>query len=127
MIEDLNACTREKANPLQIYKCRNKVASYEGSFAQLSGILALAGNEIRLKILYLLDQEKELCPCDLSDILGMSIPAVSQHLRKMKDGDVIEFRREGQTIFYAIKKAHMTLLHPFFNMIDQMNLRSATA
>ncbi|WP_301930812.1 ArsR family transcriptional regulator [Ferruginibacter sp.] len=27
-----------------------------------------------------MEEEKELCPCDLADILGMSIPAVSQHL-----------------------------------------------
>ena len=25
--------------------------------------------------MYLLEEEKELCPCDLADILGMSIPA----------------------------------------------------
>ncbi|MBK9939143.1 MAG: ArsR family transcriptional regulator, partial [Chitinophagaceae bacterium] len=35
-------------------------------------------------MIYLLEEEKELCPCDLSDILGMSIPAVSQHLRKLR-------------------------------------------
>jgi DNA-binding transcriptional ArsR family regulator len=38
------------------------------SFTHLSDILALAGNEVRLKILYLLEEEKELCPCDLADI-----------------------------------------------------------
>jgi DNA-binding transcriptional ArsR family regulator len=121
-MEDLNVCIRDKANPLQINGCRKKVTANGGSFMQLAGILALAGNEVRLKILYLLDQEKELCPCDLSDILGMSIPAVSQHLRKMKDGNIIEFRKEGQTIFYALKVEHLKLLQPFFNIINHTNL-----
>lgn len=121
-MQNLNSCIREKANPIQINKCRSKIAVSEKSFSQLSGILALAGNEVRLKILYLLEQEKELCPCDLSDILGMTIPAVSQHLRKMKDGNVIEFRKDGQTIFYSLKAEHLELLHPFFKIINQTNL-----
>ncbi|MFN0293517.1 ArsR/SmtB family transcription factor [Pedobacter helvus] len=126
-MEDLNTCIREKANPMQINECRKKVTANEESFTQLSGILALAGNEVRLKILYLLDQERELCPCDLSDILGMSIPAVSQHLRKMKDSNIIEFRKEGQTIFYSLKTENLKVLQPFFNIINRMNLTPNTA
>lgn len=126
-MEDLNVCIRDKANPVQINECRKKISANEGSFMQLSGILALAGNEVRLKILYLLDQEKELCPCDLSDILGMSIPAVSQHLRKMKDGNIIEFRKEGQTIFYSLKPGYLKLLQPFFSIINHTNLTPLVA
>lgn len=122
-MEDLNGCIREKANPMQITECRKKIQANEDSFRKLSDILALAGNEVRLKILYLLDQEKELCPCDLSDILGMSIPAVSQHLRKMKDGNIVSFRKEGQTIFYSLRAEHLNVLHPFFTIIGRKNLK----
>ncbi|KIA94739.1 MULTISPECIES: metalloregulator ArsR/SmtB family transcription factor [Pedobacter] len=119
--DNLSNCIREKANPMQINGCRNKIKENAYSFSQLSGILSLAGNEVRLKILYLLQQEKELCPCDLSDILGMSIPAVSQHLRKMKDGNIIGFRKDGQTIFYSLRNEHLRLMQPFFTMINQAN------
>ena len=121
-----NICIREQANPVQISTCREKVTANEKSFTQLSHILSLAGNDVRLKILYLLEEEKELCPCDLSDILGMSIPAVSQHLRKMKDGNIIESRKEGQTIFYSLRTEHLKLLRPFFKIINQMNLKAET-
>lgn len=77
-------------------------------------MLALAGNEVRLKILFLIYEENELCPCDLSDILGMSIPAVSQHLRKLRDGGLIESRREGQTIFYKLVSGNDSLLRLIF-------------
>lgn len=117
-MEEVNVCIREKANPLQINECRKKLAVNEGAFEQLSGMLALAGNEVRLKMLYLLHREEELCPCDLSDILGMSIPAVSQHLRKLKDGNMIGFRKEGQTIFYTLKEEQLALLQPFFDLVD---------
>lgn len=125
-MEGKNTCIREQANPVQINDCREKVAVNEKSFTQLSGILSLAGNDVRLKILYLLEEEKELCPCDLSDILGMSIPAISQHLRKMKDGNVVESRKVGQTILYSIKAEHLKLLRPFFKIINQMNLKTET-
>jgi DNA-binding transcriptional ArsR family regulator len=91
------------------------------SFSQLGNILSLAGNEVRLKILYLLEEENELCPCDLSDILGMSVPAISQHLRKLKDGNIIEARKVGQTIFYSLRSENLKILKPFFKTIDQMN------
>jgi len=120
-MEGKSICIREKANPIQISDCREKVTANESAFVELSGILSLAGNDVRLKILYLLEEEKELCPCDLSDILGMTIPAISQHLRKMKDGNIIESRKTGQTIFYSLKVEHLKLLRPFFKIIDQMN------
>ncbi|RTL60460.1 MAG: transcriptional regulator [Sphingobacteriales bacterium] len=110
----------------QIKSCREKLKANSKSFLQLGQILSLAGNEVRLKILFLLEEENELCPCDLSDILGMSIPAVSQHLRKLKDGNVIEARKEGQTIFYSLRNEHLKILRPFFKIINQQNLVTQT-
>lgn len=110
-------CIRQFADKVQIENCRGTIEKNDQAFKQLSGLLALAGNEVRLKILFLLEEENELCPCDLSDILRMSIPAVSQHLRKLKDGSMIEGRREGQTIFYSLKQEQLTLLRPFFKRI----------
>ncbi|OJW77941.1 MAG: transcriptional regulator [Bacteroidetes bacterium 46-16] len=115
----METCIRQFADKEQIKQCKEKIKTYEFSFKELSSVLDLAGNEVRLKILYLLEEEKELCPCDLSDILGMSIPAVSQHLRKLKDGNVVEYRKEGQTIYYFIKANHIKILKPFFKHINQ--------
>lgn len=117
-MENNQTCIRIFADQVQISECRKKLQSNEQAFGRLSGLLALAGNEVRLKIMFLLEEENELCPCDLSDILGMSIPAVSQHLRKMKDGNVIEARRSGQTIFYSLKQEQLELLRPFFKQIN---------
>ena len=72
--------------------------------------MALAGNKVRFKMLYLLQRENELCPCDFADILEMSVPAISQHLRKMKDVNVISTRRDGQTIFYRISEENKAFL-----------------
>lgn len=113
-----NNCIRLFADQEQINNCKDKLKTAQKSFASLSNILALAGNEVRLKIVYLLEEEKELCPCDMADILGMSIPAVSQHLRKLKDGNVVETRKEGQTIYYSLTRENLKILKPFFKRIN---------
>jgi len=114
-----NTCIRLFADKEQIKNCKDKLKTAQKSFTSLSNILALTGNEVRLKIIYLLEEEKELCPCDLSDILGMTIPAVSQHLRKLRDGSIVETRKEGQTIYYSLTQENLKILRPFFKHINQ--------
>lgn len=120
-------CVRPYADEIQINECKKKLKANTESLSQLSKVLELASNEARLKILYLLEEEDQLCPCDLCDILGMSNPAVSQHLRKLKDGNIIEARRQGQTIYYSLKEEHLKILKPFFKYINQQNLKMQTA
>lgn len=111
-------CIRLFADEALIKECKNKLLSAQVSFNSLSQILSLAGNEVRLKILYLLEAEEGgLCVCDFADILEMSIPAVSQHLRKLKDANIIQPRRQGQTIFYFFKQEHLKVIIPLFQHI----------
>lgn len=118
-MDNNHSCFRALADKIQINECKNKLSTNSNAFGQLSSLLALAGNEVRLKIMFLLEEESELCPCDLADILEMSIPAISQHLRKMKDGNIIGARRAGQTIFYSLKSEQLQLLQPFFKLITE--------
>lgn len=122
-----NICIRQFADHEQIKNCTVKLKAAQKSFGNLSALLALAGNEVRLKIIYLLEKEKELCPCDLADILGMSIPAVSQHLRKLKDGNVVETRKERQTIYYSLTQENIKILKPFFKYINVQTQKLETA
>lgn len=117
-----NSCIRIESNIKQISDCKRTLTEFDKSFEFLSNALHLAGNKVRLKILYLLANEKELCVCDLSDILEMNISAISQHLRKLKDRNIIKSNREGQTIFYYLTVEYKTLFTPFFKLIDQNKL-----
>ena len=83
----------------------------------MAQILALAGNEVRLKILLLLQAEEKLCVCDLSEILDMKIPAVSQHLRKMKDVRLVYTEREGTVVFYQINPEQKLTLDTILNLV----------
>ncbi len=116
-MEDLT-CIRQQADVKQIFRCKDRVADLNGSFDTLSSGLELAGNNVRLKILFLLYEENRLCVCDLSDILGLTISAISQHFRKMKDRKLIQSEKEAQTIFYSLTKEYEKMLKPFFKILD---------
>ena len=117
-------CTRNEADHKQISRCKETVENSSDSFKSMSKILALAGSEVRLKILFLLNIENELCPCDIADILEMSVPAVSQHIRKMKDAGIITSRRDGQTLYYSLVKNEDHVLNGIFN---SLSIRKKTA
>jgi DNA-binding transcriptional ArsR family regulator len=116
---DNNSCIRQQADIKQITRCKARVSALNSSFDYLSNGLELAGNIVRLKILFLLHEEKRLCVCDISDVLGMTISAVSQHLRKLKDRKLIETEREAQTIFYSLTPEYEQMLKPFFKILDE--------
>lgn len=113
------SCTRAEADHKQIVRCRETLNATANTINDISKVLALSGNQTRLKILFLLKEEKELCPCDFADILEMSVPAISQHLRKLKDAYVVISRREGQTLFYSLATKYRTVLNPIFSNIDK--------
>ncbi len=116
---DAISCIRLNADAQQIKRCKSVVEKSTDTFDYLSNALSLAGNTVRLKILFLLKKEKQLCVCDLSDILNMKVSAISQHLRKLKDRNLITTERDAQTIFYSITNECENLLAPFFCMLNQ--------
>ena len=113
------SCIRQQADINQINSCKESVSDLNETFDYLSNALSLVGNKVRLKLLYLLYEEKRLCVCDLSDILEMNVSAISQHLRKLKDRNLIETEREAQTIFYSLTPEYETFLNPFFEILDK--------
>lgn len=111
-------CIRQQADTKQIFRCKERVLELNGSFEILSSRLELIGNNVRLKILFLLYEENRLCVCDISDILGMTISAISQHLRKLKDRKLIQSEKEAQTIFYSLTKEYDKIFKPLFKILS---------
>ena len=101
---DKQLCIRLEADANQIMDCRSSIEELDKSLSFVSEVLNLAGNKVRLQILFLLQKEERLCVCDLSDILKMNVSAISQHLRKLKDKKLVYPTKEAQTIFYALNK-----------------------
>lgn len=79
---------------------------------QLSEELKLISDKTRLTILALL-KEREMCVCDIVDILQTTQPNVSQHLKKLKNGGLVNESRRSQWIYYSLStddKPHLRKL-----------------
>ncbi len=64
-------------------------------------IFKALADETRLNIVnFLKDGEK--CVCRIIPITGKSQPAVSQHLKILTEAGILEFRKEGTSIYYRI-------------------------
>ena len=44
-----------------------------------------------------------MCVCDIAAVLDITDSAVSQHIRKLKDKNLVKSRRDKQTIFYSLQ------------------------
>ncbi|MBQ8038952.1 MAG: helix-turn-helix transcriptional regulator, partial [Lachnospiraceae bacterium] len=61
---------------------------------------------------------EECCVSDLAAAVNMSSPAVSHHLRNLKQSGLITSRREGKEVLYTLAKTkEASLVH---NMIDDI-------
>jgi len=116
-----NTCIRVLADVNQINACKEDMQRVAPEIEKIGKVLNLAGNEVRLSILFLIYNEGEMCPCDLSDVLNMSVPAISQHLRKMKDGGLIKDNKIGQTIFYRLIDENVSILYPMLKQMKTVN------
>jgi ArsR family transcriptional regulator len=72
----------------------------------LAAIFAALGEPTRLRIVHALSVG-ELCVGDLATVLGMAVPAVSQHLRVLRDLRIVRNRRVGKMVYYALDDAHV--------------------
>ncbi len=66
-------------------------------------LFKVLSDKSRLRTLLLL-MKKELCVCQLIEILRLSQPLVSRNLNLMHRAGLIEARREGKLVFYSLRK-----------------------
>jgi ArsR family transcriptional regulator len=60
------------------------------------------GDETRLRCVALIQQQGELCVCELSYALDSAQPKISRHLATLKAAKILQDRREGLWISYNL-------------------------
>ncbi len=86
---------------------------------ELAADLAVLGQPTRLKIFALLDRCEEMCVCDLAEVLGLSVSAVSQNLARMRAMRMVTYRRDAQTLYYRLTD------HPLLGLVRAAVRRAA--
>ena len=80
----------------------SSMADFTERAAEAAGLLKALANEKRLMILCKLLEHGEMSVMSLCDNVGLSQSALSQHLARMREEKIIDFRRAGQTIYYHV-------------------------
>ena len=76
-----------------------ELISRTDNFSKLSNIFAQMADPSRMRIFWMLCHCEE-CVQDIAIMVNMSSPAVSHHLKNLKDAGLIESRRNGKEVFY---------------------------
>ncbi|GAA0328032.1 metal-responsive transcriptional regulator AseR [Bacillus carboniphilus] len=68
-----------------------------------ASLLKLLGDKTRLRMVKILECH-DCCVCEFVEIFKASQPAISQHVRKLKDAGIVRETRRGQWIIYSLNK-----------------------
>ncbi len=72
----------------------------------LADFYKIFGDTTRIRILYAL-LKNELCVCDISVLLDMTISAVSHQLKILREANLVATNRVGKVVFYSVADTHI--------------------
>ncbi|MEC2078468.1 metalloregulator ArsR/SmtB family transcription factor [Metabacillus fastidiosus] len=87
-------------------------------------LLKLLGDKTRLTMVKMLDSN-DCCVCEFVEVFKASQPAISQHVRKLKDAGIVTETRRGQWIIYSLDKSsdYYPLVQSLLQHIPNQNYR----
>ncbi|MCB0114815.1 MAG: winged helix-turn-helix transcriptional regulator [Caldilineaceae bacterium] len=108
LVETVTICTAEHTDEELARFAQEHLLDEEtaGYMAELFKSLA---DPTRLRIVGLL-ANAEVCVGDLHQIMGMTQPAISHHLRVLRNLRLVKARRDGRHVYYTLDDDHVELL-----------------
>jgi len=86
----------------RLVSSRGTMTKFTFDTEQASSLLDLMAHSARLTVLQLIS-EREWDVTSLAQTVGLSQSALSQHLKKLRDGKIVTTRRDRQTVYYSAK------------------------
>lgn len=90
------------------------------SMEQWAEIYKALADKTRLHILALLKHD-EMCVCELVDVLDMTQPAISQHLRKLKQAGLVKERKTAQWVYYGLEGSNVPFFHECISLLPDVS------
>ena len=107
----LDTCENKGIHSDIIHFVQNKLPDPD-ALGRLADLFKLFGDSTRIGILWALS-ESEMCVCDLSALLKMKQPAISQQLKNLKLSRIVKARRDGKVIYYSLDDDHIRQMLDF--------------
>ena len=74
----------------------------ENNLKNIEKIMKALADKNRIRIIYLLKIKKGLCVCEITDIIGLSQPTISSHLKLLENAGLIGSHKDGLWVNYNI-------------------------
>lgn len=105
-MQEINICNCLDINDEVVKEVKHTMPQEEMLY-DLAELFKVFGDTTRIKILYALFS-KEMCVCDIADLLGMTHSAISHQLRVLKQARLVKFRKEGKVVYYSLDDDHVS-------------------
>ncbi|QSQ07750.1 Transcriptional repressor SmtB [Koleobacter methoxysyntrophicus] len=79
------------------------------TISRLADIFKVLGDPTRMRIIDALSH-RELCVCDIAELLNMTPSAISHQLRILRNTRLVKYRKEGKSVFYSLDDDHIMQL-----------------
>ena len=111
LMDDLTACCPPSAGQ----------ALDATSAERLAAVLKVLAEPTRLRLLSLVaaNQDSEECICNLTDVVGVSQPTVSHHMRLLVDSGLLEREQRGKWAYYRLVPGAMDTLTTLIGRVAQ--------
>ncbi|MDY3846606.1 MAG: metalloregulator ArsR/SmtB family transcription factor [Eubacteriales bacterium] len=116
--EKTELCEARELHLDRINEVKEKMPD-DDTLYDLAELFAVFGDSTRIRILFVL-LSSEVCVCDLSDTLNMTVSAVSHQLRILKSNKLVKCRRDGKSVFYSLADDHVrTIIRQGMDHIEE--------
>ena len=109
-VRTLDACLDDTLHPERAAEVLATLLR-DNQYDAMADYFRVLGEPSRVRLLHCL-LDSELCVCDIAVLSNLSVAATSQHLRILRNLDLVKRRREGKIMWYSLADDHIrTLLH----------------
>ena len=82
-------------------------------------IFKSCSDEARLRILYLILKNKEMCISDLEHILDFTQSKTSRHISYLRNAGLLNVRKQDQYVYYSVKDEMKEIMNLIFNFLEK--------
>ncbi len=111
-------CEIEQFDPVKVERVRRSIQAID--MERTSQLFKALADPNRLKVVYALVKEDEVCVCDVAHILGSTVATASHHLRLLRNMGLAKSRKEGKMVFYSLDQDLIPdLIHYVFQSSEE--------
>ena len=104
-MEKPSYCTDPNDSELLLEAVKDSLVSNQTA-GLIAETLSALSDPTRIRVIGLL-AKSEMCVGDLSLVLGMTQPAISHHLRILRNLKIVATRKAGRHVFYTLADQHI--------------------